>query len=611
MTVLDFKNISFTVSVGKGKNKTQKNIIQNVSGTILGGETVAIIGSSGAGKTTLLNTLAGRIKDGKLSGEISFNGKKRVRSSFKKDAAYVEQDDLLFPDLTVRETLENAAAFRLSSKEFSSSDKKARVDELLKSLRLIKSENTFIGNQNIKGISGGERKRVSIAVELITEPKMVMLDEPTSGLDSNSSEMVIQLVKNIAVERNMIAIASIHQPNFRTLCLFDKVILLAPGGVVYFGPTMQTVDYFESIGYLCPKNDNPADFFIDVMTINTENDQEYEKSTVQVENLKNEWAAYTSKHGSMYTSASSVHLPNKGSSPNTLSDNTETIFSWANSWLAEFFILLRRSWKRQLRDKGVLASYFMNALITMLIVGFVFFNKASGIVQAQNKIGLMFLIAVNVVFPVIMPILSILISEKQAMTRERASGSYRISSFFASVYFTKVPISIISNIILLSGIYFLAKFQYSATKYLIYLAIYLSAALCSLGFAFAVSSAVDSVEIASIIAPLILSIMLIFGGSMVNGDSITPVLRWLKYLSYVYFTYMAAMQNEMGGLVFDCSNSPGGACYPTGEAVIESFSLNKYTILECIMINLGMSVAYNIIAYLFLRFKSKPKYIWL
>ncbi|OLY82055.1 ABC transporter G family member 7 [Smittium mucronatum] len=613
MSTLEFKNVGFSVKIGKGKESSYKTILSGINGSIKSGELVAIIGSSGAGKTTLLNVLAGRIMGGTVTGEVLFNGEKRDRKTFKRDVAYVQQDDLLFGTLTTKETLTYAADFRLPNSEYTKQEKIERVTNVMKYLRLTKSQDTYIGQEGLKGLSGGERKRVSIGCEIVTDPKMIMLDEPTSGLDSNSSEVIIKLMKAIAVKKNLICISSIHQPSSKIFYTFDKVILMVPGGVVYFGSTKDVLPYFSNIGFENPPLENPADFLIDVMTIDYENEDDLQSSIDRVDLLKRSWIEYVSKNGVSYIGDS----PSSGSfaSDNSdlkESDNFDVVLpseAWKNSWFSEFSILLKRSWIRQSRDKSVLFSKIFGAIFTALLVGFTFFKRATGFSEAQNKIGLLFLVIVNMVFPVAMPLIPVLISERGIMTRERSSGSYRISAFFMSILCTYVPTALGSNFITLTGIYFLSRLQVNAGKFFTFIAIYFTTILNSLGVALVFSAVSPNDQVASVLTPLFLTVFVIYGGSLANPDSVTPVLSWLRYINYIYYTYMAAMQNEMTGLVFDCSQNTTGTCYPSGESVLLSFSLTSQTIWECFAINLGMAAFYYFVAYLIIRFKTKPKYI--
>lgn len=190
---LEWKHMTYAIQVGSGKNKTMRPLLQGVNGKVKSGQVMAIMGASGAGKSTLLNVLAGRIGAGDLSGDVLVNGKPRNPVTWKSTAAYVEQDDLMYQNLTVRETLTCAAQLRLSS-SYTDAQKKERVDTIIRQLALSKCENSRIGGPNKRGVSGGERKRVSIGIELVTEPKLIFLDEPTSGLDAFTYVILVALL---------------------------------------------------------------------------------------------------------------------------------------------------------------------------------------------------------------------------------------------------------------------------------------------------------------------------------------------------------------------------------------------------------------------------------
>ncbi|OMJ29368.1 ABC transporter G family member 7 [Smittium culicis] len=612
MSHLEFKNVSFSIN----KKSNTKHILRNVSGSFKSGEMVAIIGGSGVGKTTLLNVLSGRILGGTLSGQVLFNGKKRDKKTFKKDVAYVEQDDVLFPTLTVKETISYAADFRLSNIDFNKHQKAERVRDVIKSLRLASVENSYIGDERNKGLSGGEKKRVSIGVEIVTQPRIFILDEPTSGLDSNSSLGIANLMKEIALMENLICISSIHQPSSKVFYTFDKVILMAPTCIIYFGTTKDSLEYFSSIGFNCPPLENPADFLIDIISIDYENSNNFKNSLDRIERLKRAWDEYTKINGHIYvprkdlfdsimssTSRSAIPFLTK-----ELYDSYE-LPSWRNSWYTEFISLLKRSWIRQLRDKYALTSLFFSSFFTMFLLGFTFFNQTSGIFEITNKIGLIYLIAVNMAIPVAIPLISVLTNEILVMTKERASGSYRMSAYFLSGILTVVPISLFSSFISLNGVYFLAKLQLSVYHYIIYILIYFSATLNSVGIAFVFSSISSKEQVASIYTSLILTIFIIYGGSLVNIDTVPIGLSWIRHINYVYYTYIAAIQNEMAGLTFECAKSTQQACFPTGEEVISVFKLDELPIYNCIIANFVMVIVLFLVSYLALRYKSKPNYI--
>ncbi|PVU88369.1 hypothetical protein BB561_005897 [Smittium simulii] len=289
MPTLEFSGICYEVKKGGGKKSGYRTILDNIGGKMIGGELTAIIGSSGAGKTTLLNILSGRIISGKLSGNVKLDGAKRIPRQFKRDVAYVEQEDLLYSGLTVRETLAYSASFRLDSKEYTTAMKESRVDTMIHDLMLEKCKESIVQGINGRGVSGGEKKRTSIGVEILSDPKLIMLDEPTSGLDSSNAETLVRLVKKITMDNKIISVASIHQPSSRVFNMFDNVIILCAGKIVYSGPVSKAIGYFESIGYSCPKYENPADFFINLITVDTQSAETTAESNKRINMLINEW----------------------------------------------------------------------------------------------------------------------------------------------------------------------------------------------------------------------------------------------------------------------------------------------------------------------------------
>lgn len=250
----------------KGPPPEPKVILDDLSGSIEPGQFLSIIGASGAGKTTLLNFLSGKevSKNLEKTGSIKINGvEKDSIKNFGALMAYIQQEDILLQTMTVKECMLFAAKLKLAgTPEY----KEERVAKVIASLRLGKCADTKIGGPLVKGVSGGERKRCSIGVELITDPNLIFLDEPTTGLDSFTATQVMQLLRDLAAEGRTI-LSTIHQPNTETFELFDKLMLLARGKIIYFNQASVAVDYFSSIGYQCPELINPADYFMGIMSI--------------------------------------------------------------------------------------------------------------------------------------------------------------------------------------------------------------------------------------------------------------------------------------------------------------------------------------------------------
>ncbi|EHA54731.1 ABC transporter [Pyricularia oryzae 70-15] len=242
-----------------------RQILSEIQGMAHPGEITAIMGASGAGKTTFLDILARKNKRGVVGGDFFVNGEKVNDTDYKNVVGFVDQEDTMLPTLTVHETILNSALLRLP-REMSRQAKEQRVYEVEKQLGIYHIRDSLIGSEEGKGrgISGGEKRRVGIACELVTSPSILFLDEPTSGLDAYNAYNVIECLVNLAKTYKRTVIFTIHQPRSNIVALFDRLILLAQGKTVYSGPFHQCQDYFDRIGYACPPGFNIADYLVDL-----------------------------------------------------------------------------------------------------------------------------------------------------------------------------------------------------------------------------------------------------------------------------------------------------------------------------------------------------------
>lgn len=253
---LHFANISYTLSTGR-------TVLDNISGSVKPGQLMAIMGASGAGKSTFLDILARKDKRGHVSGTMLVNGREVSNSEFKKCMGFVDQEDTLMSTLTVYETVLYSALLRLP-REMSLEAKKFRTLETLNELGILGIKDSRIGSSGHRSISGGEKRRVSIACELVTSPSILFLDEPTSGLDAYNALSVVDSLVTLAREYNRTVIFTIHQPRSNIVALFDQLVLLSQGKLVYAGDVDKCHEYFNSIGYPCPPGFNLADYLIDM-----------------------------------------------------------------------------------------------------------------------------------------------------------------------------------------------------------------------------------------------------------------------------------------------------------------------------------------------------------
>ncbi|KAJ2696459.1 hypothetical protein H4218_004595 [Coemansia sp. IMI 209128] len=601
--ILRWDDLNYEVKSKVGKAEEWRPILNGITGEARAGEAIAIIGSSGAGKTTLLNALSGRIVGGRLSGQILFRGARRHPGSFKRVTAYVQQDDLMHPLLTVQETLAYASKLRLPNSQYTAERKTERVNTVIRQLRLEGARNTKIGDAATRGVSGGERKRVSIGTELLTDPRLLFLDEPTSGLDSNSSELVVELVKKVSVDQGIATLMTIHQPSARIFNIFDKVILLSQGRVVYFGPTSTAIEYFASIGYQCPMHENPADYFIDLMTLDYRSDDALARSKAQVKQLADQFTEYEARLASDSGSEKPPSISGKGVEVSGELDLPR------NNWFSEYSTLARRDWANARRNVPFLMGQITQSVFMALLIGFMFFYLKKDSVSVQNRLGVLFIIAVNATFPIVMPFLTLYYKERDIMVRERSSATYRVTSFYVSKFTTYVPIALVSNTIFFIGIYFISHLEFDAGKFFVGLATFFCMSIVSVAFLLMVGSGVKSIEVGFVVAPAILTIQLLFGGLFANPHTITPVLRWIRWVNPVQYGFSSLTQNEFRGMTFTCSQ--GTQCYQTGADVVNAYGVGRFTTWQNILFLLMLAFVDMVAGYAVLRWKAKPKSIWL
>ncbi|KAJ3277862.1 hypothetical protein HDU76_010140, partial [Blyttiomyces sp. JEL0837] len=255
---MDFQFHDLSLKLSNGKS-----VLQGVTGEIKAGRLTCVMGPSGAGKTTFMNVLMGKVN--RTGGELKINGVVAEMPNFRKIIGYVPQEDIMLRELTVREILLYSARIRLPS-SWNTKEVEELVDIVLKALNLSHVAHTQIGDELTRGVSGGQRKRVNIGMELVATPLAMFLDEPTSGLDATSALDVAQILKSIS-RLGLTIVSVIHQPRVEIFNSFDDVLMIAPGGrTAYFGPVKGAQTYFESLGYKFELSANPADILMDILS---------------------------------------------------------------------------------------------------------------------------------------------------------------------------------------------------------------------------------------------------------------------------------------------------------------------------------------------------------
>ncbi|KAK6134055.1 hypothetical protein DH2020_032200 [Rehmannia glutinosa] len=393
---LKFEDVSYTINLqnkqgffcSSSQPKLTRKILNNVSGTVKPGELLAMLGPSGSGKTTLLTALAGRLP-GKISGSIKYNGR-AFSSSTKRKTGFVTQDDVLYPHLTVLETLTYTALLKLPS-TLSKKDKMDQAEMIIVELGLTRCRNSVIGGPLLRGISGGERKRVSIGQEMLVNPSLLLVDEPTSGLDSTTAQRIVATLR-WAARGGRTVVTTIHQPSSRLFRMFDKVIVLSEGCPIYCGSANGVMDYFGSIGYM-PGFDfiNPADFLLDLangVTPDSRHDDQIEFHGREDHHDD----LHSTKQFLIYSYKKNLHplineeihkgshdQPHSGKSLPSRSIEKQ----WTNSWWLQFKVLLSRGLKER-KHESYSGLRIFQVMSVAIISGLLWWHSDANHIQDQR-----------------------------------------------------------------------------------------------------------------------------------------------------------------------------------------------------------------------------------
>ena len=532
---LTWNNLNFTVHT---KEKSL-HILKGVSGFANPGEILAIMGSSGCGKTSLLSIISNQIilqKNQELSGTVEVNGENTRGLDLNAFARYVMQQDILMPTQTPREALTFAAVLKVGGTHEQITD---RVNWILSDLHLEKVADNLIGNEAIKGISGGEKKRVCIGLELISEPNILILDEPTSGLDSVTAEVAIRLLKEQARKGRTI-ITTIHQPSTNIYGLFDRLILMMEGNIIYQGDPKASMRYFGELGYPVPERTNPPDHYMRVLYIANRNaltEADHQKISLFVNTYKKE--------------EDSILETLRGDEMAKLNRNDKAYHA---GLLTEFMVLSKRGFDNSMRNPLLFFAKIGQALVTGALLDILFRDLGYGYVQVQNREGLLFFITINTLLDGTQAHAMTIPYERTMMLKDYKEGSYGVCSFFLSKVLVELPSQLIFSLIYTIVVYFAVDFnRYNGSEFFVFYAIVALCHITGSGYGYIAGAISPNVMAAAVMASTVGAPFMMFAGYFSNAKSLSKAFYWIKYLSAYNFAFEAFVINELTDLPIDMS----------------------------------------------------------
>ncbi|XP_035704562.1 ATP-binding cassette sub-family G member 4 isoform X2 [Folsomia candida] len=617
-SVRDVASSKGSSSFGSNISKQMKYILKDVSGVFKPGQLTAIMGPSGAGKSTLMNILAG-YKTHNIQGTVNVNGKRRDLAQFRKMACYIMQDDVLLPHLTVLEAMRYAAQLKLPRRT-SKERRELVVTEILDMIGLSECKNVRTSN-----ISGGQRKRLAIALELVNNPELMFFDEPTSGLDSASCYSCVALLKALAMGGRTI-IATIHQPSARIFEQFDALYLLSGGMCLYRGPVSSLVPFMAKQGLHCPAYHNPADFAIEVASgdygdhwismlkkataLSSESDSglandisDAEDSHHQVENSS--LSAYQKDNkgldriGSSKDKDVSVALMSPdGDSEETISSDDGRVYKFCN----QFTVLLKRSFLCIYRDLMLTHLRFASTVLVGLLIGAIFHDSGNNADQTFNNAGNIFFGLLFMVFSAMMSTVLTFPLERGVLVREHLNCWYSLKSYYLARTLADMPFQLFFPLLYTVITYFMTDQPHEAFRFWIIVAMNTMISLVAQSLGLLIGAACH-IQSAVFVAPITAIPVFLFGGFFVTLSSVPAYLRWMSYGSYAKYAFQSAITAVYGFDRADLKCHQPYCHFKNPRKFLEQLDCKDVDVMEQTLCLFALVLLCRVLAYFALRLK--------
>ncbi|XP_035720104.1 ATP-binding cassette sub-family G member 1-like [Vespa mandarinia] len=527
---IDIQFVDVVYEVQDGFYGLKKQILKGINGLFKSGNMTAIMGPSGAGKSTLLNILTGFKRDKSLKGNINYlnnKGNKESWNEYKKHSCYILQEDQLPNFFTVNEMMMISANLKLGN-ILNEKAKQILIDDILDTLDLIQTKNTRTNK-----LSGGQKKRLSIALELIDNPPVMFLDEPTTGLDSSSSLQCVTMLQKLARSGKTI-ICTIHQPSAAIYKMFDHVYLLADGRCMYEGAAKNTINYFADLGLYCPKYHNPADYMLEI--VNKEYGNFNDQLVAAIESNKAAWRSKTSTNQSI--------IDNNGVKNYNENKKTAVLINTPSEF-TRFWILLNRCFIQFYRDWTLSYLKMLIHFSVGLFFGLVFENSGNDSNKTISNISYIMISLIYLCYTSMMPAVLKFPLEMAILKKERFNNWYQLRTYYIALLIANVPLQILLSFIYCSISYFLSSQPLDWNRFLMFFGICTLTIHIADSFGLVIGTMLNPVN-GTFISVIIFSTFIIFAGFFIFFNHMPQYLYYFSYLNYMRYALEGSIQSLYG-----------------------------------------------------------------